>query len=129
MADREDRSGAEETPLLDRPRTVDATRWGRLHPGRTPEVVSPDDRVIDQAGQDRPGTQGGPLALLAYQGLSRTLASCRARRDIAPQDESRPRGRLGDAFDRLAAGQSRGRGAPDAVSRSGPFVLGKIREC
>jgi len=60
----EDRSEAKAKPLRDWLLTIEGTKWHYLHGARHPELISPDNWVIDQAGQDRPGNKDRLLVFL-----------------------------------------------------------------
>lgn len=50
--------------LLDWLLTAEGTKWHYLHGTRNQEAISPDNWIIDQALQDRPGNQDIQLAIL-----------------------------------------------------------------
>jgi pimeloyl-ACP methyl ester carboxylesterase len=50
--------------LLDWLLTIEGTKWHYLHGVRDPSKISPDNWVIDQANQDRPGNKDIQLAIL-----------------------------------------------------------------
>jgi pimeloyl-ACP methyl ester carboxylesterase len=50
--------------LLDWLLTIEGTKWHYLHGVRDPSRISPDNWVIDQANQDRPGNKVIQLAVL-----------------------------------------------------------------
>jgi Predicted hydrolases or acyltransferases (alpha/beta hydrolase superfamily) len=53
----EDRSEKNAQVLLDWLLTIEGTKWHYLHGVSDPSKISPDNWVIDQAYQDRPGTR------------------------------------------------------------------------
>jgi pimeloyl-ACP methyl ester carboxylesterase len=60
----EDRSEKNAQGLLDWLLTIEGTKWHYLHGVRDPSKISPDNWVIDQANQDRPGNKEIQLAIL-----------------------------------------------------------------
>ena len=56
----EDRSEKNAQVLRDWLLTIEGTKWHYLHGASDPSKISPDNWVIDQAYQDRPGKQGNP---------------------------------------------------------------------
>jgi pimeloyl-ACP methyl ester carboxylesterase len=60
----EDRSDKNAQVLLDWLLTIEGTKWHYLHGVSDPSKVSPDNWVIDQAYQDRPGNKEIQLAIL-----------------------------------------------------------------
>src|SRR5215475_3319791 len=60
----QDRSVANEKPLRDWLLTIEGTKWHYVHGVRSPEALSPDSWVLDQAYQDRPGNKEIQLAIL-----------------------------------------------------------------
>ena len=62
----EERSEKNAQVLLDWLLTIKGTRWHYLHGVSDPSKISPDNWVIDQAYQDRPGNKDIQLSLLHY---------------------------------------------------------------
>jgi pimeloyl-ACP methyl ester carboxylesterase len=60
----EDRSEKNAQLLLDWLLTIEGTKWHYLHGASDPSKISPDNWVIDQAYQDRPGNKDIQLSLL-----------------------------------------------------------------
>src|SRR3954453_23455382 len=60
----EDRSEKNAQVLLDWLLTIEGTKWHYLHGVSDPSKISPDNWVIDQAYQDRPGNKEIQLAIL-----------------------------------------------------------------
>jgi pimeloyl-ACP methyl ester carboxylesterase len=60
----EDRSEKNAQCLLDWLLTIEGTKWHYLHGVGDPSKISPDNWVIDQAYQDRPGNKDIQLAIL-----------------------------------------------------------------
>jgi pimeloyl-ACP methyl ester carboxylesterase len=60
----EDRSEKNTQGLLDWLLTIEGTKWHYLHGVKDPAKISPDNWVIDQAYQDRPGNKEIQLAIL-----------------------------------------------------------------
>src|SRR3954466_2817082 len=60
----EDRSEKNARVLLDWLLTIEGTKWHYLHGARDPSKISPDNWVIDQANQDRPGNKDIQLSIL-----------------------------------------------------------------
>jgi len=60
----EDRSEKNAQGLLDWLLTIEGTKWHYLHGVSDPAKISPDNWVIDQTYQDRPGNKEIQLALL-----------------------------------------------------------------
>jgi pimeloyl-ACP methyl ester carboxylesterase len=60
----EDRSEKNAQILFEWLLTIEGTKWHYLHGVREPSKISPDNWVIDQAYQDRPGNKNIQLALL-----------------------------------------------------------------
>lgn len=60
----EDRSEAKAQVLLDWLLTIAGTKWHYLHGANDPSRISPDNWVIDQAYQDRPGNKDIQLSIL-----------------------------------------------------------------
>jgi pimeloyl-ACP methyl ester carboxylesterase len=60
----EDRSEKNAQVLLDWLLTIEGTKWHYLHGVSDPSKISPDNWVIDQAYQDRPGNKDIQLAIL-----------------------------------------------------------------
>jgi pimeloyl-ACP methyl ester carboxylesterase len=61
-----DRNEKSTQVLLDWLLTIEGTKWHYLHGVSDPSKISPDNWVIDQAYQDRPGNKDIQLALLYY---------------------------------------------------------------
>jgi pimeloyl-ACP methyl ester carboxylesterase len=61
-----DRSEKSAQVLLDWLLTIEGTKWHYLHGVSDPSKISPDNWVIDQAYQDRPGNKDIQLSLLYY---------------------------------------------------------------
>ena len=61
---RKDRSERNAQVLLDWLLTIEGTKWHYLHGVRDPSKISPDNWVIDQAYQDRPGNKDIQLSIL-----------------------------------------------------------------
>ena len=61
-----ERSEKNAQVLLDWLLTIEGTKWHYLHGASDPSKISPDNWVIDQAYQDRPGNKDVQLALLYY---------------------------------------------------------------
>jgi pimeloyl-ACP methyl ester carboxylesterase len=59
-----DRSEKNAQVLLDWLLTIEGTKWHYLHGASDPSKISPDNWVIDQAYQDRPGNKEIQLSLL-----------------------------------------------------------------
>ena len=59
-----DRSEKTAQVLLDWLLTIEGTKWHYLHGVRDPSRISPDNWVIDQANQDRPGNKDIQLSIL-----------------------------------------------------------------
>jgi pimeloyl-ACP methyl ester carboxylesterase len=59
-----DRSEKSAQVLLDWLLTIEGTKWHYLHGASDPSKISPDNWVIDQAYQDRPGNKDIQLAIL-----------------------------------------------------------------
>jgi pimeloyl-ACP methyl ester carboxylesterase len=59
-----DRSEKNARGLLDWLLTIEGTKWHYLHGARDPAKISPDNWVIDQAYQDRPGNKDIQLSIL-----------------------------------------------------------------
>ena len=62
----EERSEKNAQVLLDWLLTIEGTKWHYLHGVRDPSKISPDNWVIDQAYQDRPGNKDIQLSILYY---------------------------------------------------------------
>jgi len=60
----EDRSEKNAQVLLDWLLTIEGTKWHYLHGVSDPSKISPDNWVIDQAYQDRPGNKDIQLSIL-----------------------------------------------------------------
>jgi pimeloyl-ACP methyl ester carboxylesterase len=60
----QDRSKKNAQVLLDWLLTIEGTKWHYLHGVRDPSKISPDNWVIDQAYQDRPGNEEIQLSIL-----------------------------------------------------------------
>ena len=60
----EDRSEKNAQLLLDWLLTIEGTKWHYLHGASDPSKISPDNWVIDQAYQDRPGNKDIQLSIL-----------------------------------------------------------------
>jgi pimeloyl-ACP methyl ester carboxylesterase len=60
----EDRTEKNAQVLLDWLLTIEGTKWHYLHGVRDPSKISPDNWVIDQANQDRPGNKDIQLSIL-----------------------------------------------------------------
>jgi pimeloyl-ACP methyl ester carboxylesterase len=60
----EERSEKNARVLLNWLLTIEGTKWHYLHGARDPSRISPDNWVIDQANQDRPGNKGIQLSIL-----------------------------------------------------------------
>ena len=60
----EDRSEKNAQVLLDWLLTIEGTKWHYLHGVNDPSKISPDNWVIDQAYQDRPGNKDIQLSIL-----------------------------------------------------------------
>jgi len=60
----EDRSERNAQVLLDWLLTIEGTKWHYLHGASDPSKISPDNWVIDQAYQDRPGNKDIQLSIL-----------------------------------------------------------------
>ena len=60
----EDRSEKNARVLLDWLLTIEGTKWHYLHGARDPSKISPDNWVIDQAYQERPGNKDIQLSVL-----------------------------------------------------------------
>jgi pimeloyl-ACP methyl ester carboxylesterase len=60
----EERSEKNARALLNWLLTIEGTKWHYLHGARDPSRISPDNWVIDQANQDRPGNKGIQLSIL-----------------------------------------------------------------
>jgi pimeloyl-ACP methyl ester carboxylesterase len=60
----QDRSVDNEKTLRDWLLTIEGTKWHYLHGARDPESISPDNWVVDQAYQDRPGNKEIQLSIL-----------------------------------------------------------------
>ena len=60
----EDRSEKNAQVLLDWLLTIEGTKWHYLHGVNDPSKISPDNWVIDQAYQDRPGNKEIQLSIL-----------------------------------------------------------------
>ena len=60
----EDRSQKNAKVLLDWLLTIEGTKWHYLHGVRDPSRISPDNWVIDQAYEDRPGNKDIQLSIL-----------------------------------------------------------------
>ncbi len=60
----EDRSAKNAQVLLDWLLTIEGTKWHYLHGASDPSKISPDNWVIDQAYQDRPGNKDIQLSVL-----------------------------------------------------------------
>jgi len=60
----EDRSEKNAQVLLDWLLTIEGTKWHYLHGVSDPSKISPDNWVIDQAYQDRPGNKEIQLSIL-----------------------------------------------------------------
>jgi pimeloyl-ACP methyl ester carboxylesterase len=60
----DDRSEKNTQGLLDWLLTIEGTKWHYLHGVRDPSKISPDNWVIDQANQDRPGNKDIQLEIL-----------------------------------------------------------------
>ena len=60
----EDRSEKNAQVLLDWLLTIEGTKWHYLNGVRDPSRISPDNWVIDQANQDRPGNKDIQLSIL-----------------------------------------------------------------
>jgi len=59
----EDRSEKNAQVLLDWLLTIEGTKWHYLHGASDPSKISPDNWVIDQAYQDRPGNKDIQLSI------------------------------------------------------------------
>jgi pimeloyl-ACP methyl ester carboxylesterase len=62
----EERSEKNAQVLLDWLLTIEGTKWHYLHGVSDPSKISPDNWVIDQAYQDRPGNKDIQLSILYY---------------------------------------------------------------
>jgi pimeloyl-ACP methyl ester carboxylesterase len=62
----EERSEKNAQVLLDWLLTIEGTKWHYLHGASDPSKISPDNWVIDQAYQDRPGNKDIQLSILYY---------------------------------------------------------------
>jgi pimeloyl-ACP methyl ester carboxylesterase len=62
----EERSEKNAQVLLDWLLTIEGTKWHYLHGISDPSKISPDNWVIDQAYQDRPGNKDIQLSILYY---------------------------------------------------------------
>ncbi len=62
----EERSKKNAQVLLDWLLTIEGTKWHYLHGASDPSKISPDNWVIDQAYQDRPGNKDIQLSILYY---------------------------------------------------------------
>src|SRR6202007_977122 len=60
----QDRGEKDAQVLLDWLLTIEGTKWHYLHGVRDPSKISPDNWVIDQAYQDRPGNKEIQLSIL-----------------------------------------------------------------
>src|SRR5947199_9012611 len=60
----EDRSEKNAQVLLDWLLPIEGTKWHYLHGVIDPSKISPDNSVIDQAYQDRPGNKESQLSIL-----------------------------------------------------------------
>src|SRR5437762_13198050 len=60
----EERSEKNAQVLLDWLLTIEGTKWHYLHGASDPAKISPDNWVIDQAYQDRPGNKDIQLSIL-----------------------------------------------------------------
>jgi pimeloyl-ACP methyl ester carboxylesterase len=60
----EDRIEKNDRVLLDWLLTIGGTKWHYLHGASDPSKISPDNWVIDQAYQDRPGNKDIQLSIL-----------------------------------------------------------------
>jgi pimeloyl-ACP methyl ester carboxylesterase len=60
----EDRSEKNAQVLLNWLLTIEGTKWHYLHGVRDPSKISPDNWVLDQANQDRPGNKDIQLSIL-----------------------------------------------------------------
>jgi pimeloyl-ACP methyl ester carboxylesterase len=60
----EDRSEKNAQVLLDWLLTIEGTKWHYLHGASDPSKISPDNWVMDQAHQDRPGNKDIQLSIL-----------------------------------------------------------------
>src|ERR1700740_213104 len=60
----EERSEKNAEVLLDWLLTIEGTKWHYLHGASDPSTISPDNWVIDQAYQDRPGNKDIQLSIL-----------------------------------------------------------------
>ncbi len=60
----EERSEKNAQVLLDWLLTIEGTKWHYLHGASDPSKISPDNWVIDQAYQDRPGNKDIQLSIL-----------------------------------------------------------------
>jgi pimeloyl-ACP methyl ester carboxylesterase len=60
----EERSEKNAQVLLDWLLTIEGTKWHYLHGAKDPSKISPDNWVIDQAYQDRPGNKDIQLSVL-----------------------------------------------------------------
>ena len=60
----EERSEKNTRVLLNWLLTIEGTKWHYLHGARDPSRISPDNWVIDQANQDRPGNKDIQLSIL-----------------------------------------------------------------
>ena len=60
----EDRSEKNAQVLLDWLLTIEGTKWHYLHGASDPSKISPDNWVIDQTYQDRPGNKDIQLSIL-----------------------------------------------------------------
>lgn len=60
----EDRSREKEAPLREWLLTIEGTKWHYVHGARNVESISPDNWIIDQALEDRPGNKEIQLSIL-----------------------------------------------------------------
>jgi pimeloyl-ACP methyl ester carboxylesterase len=68
-----DKSAANKTALANALLTIDATKWQYTNGARNPEVISPDNWIVDQAKLDRPGNQDIQLELFYSYGTNPAL--------------------------------------------------------
>jgi pimeloyl-ACP methyl ester carboxylesterase len=68
-----DKSDANGQALSDAILNIDATKWQYTHGTRNEEAISPDNWIIDQAKQDRPGNKAIQLELFHSYGTNPPL--------------------------------------------------------
>ena len=124
----QDRSVANDKALRNWLLTIEGTKWHYLHGARDPESISPDNWVLDQAYQDRPGNKEIQLSILydektnleSYAALAELFSSASTSRAhcLGPKRwDFHGRGRTS-----LSAGPERRR---VSLVRHGPFRAGE----